>query len=277
MAGLGPAIAATGVSGTASASSYSSAVSVTAPLAAGSTICVGLVIDPRAIGGTVSATCVNVRPGTTGVGVLEAAGHSVTFRKDGLLCTIDGLPDSGCSGVNDSHYWVYYHRAPDRTGWTYATENESIYAPASRSTEGWVYDNGANPAPKPQDIPAAQICAGLLKPAAASTPAKPAASTTPHRTAKPRGSSTAAPATSATPTTPRPHRQPSRATSASPKAGGTQAGTSTSPPLSPSPTAAAARDSGSSGNGSAVGAVIAGVVIVVLIAGAVIGTRRRRP
>jgi hypothetical protein len=245
------------------------------------TICVGLVVDPRSIGGSVSDTCVNVKPGTTGVGVLEAAGHALTFRKDGLLCTIDGLPETGCGAVNDTHFWVYFHRAPDRTAWTYATENESVYAPENRSTEGWAYDNGAHPAPRPDNIPAADICAALVKPAP--SPAR----TTPrsHATRPPT------PVTHPTPTvsiatarsaSARHHRRATRAGASRGTVAGSAAAavaSGRSPTASPSPSGASpsvAASSGSSGRGSATGAVIAGVVIAALIAAAAIGARRRR-
>src|SRR5579862_7808631 len=158
------------------------AVAGLAPAAASSsgskTICVGVVVDPRAIGGTVNARCATVAAGSTGVDVLEAAGHTVTFRpRDGLLCTIDGLPKSGCGAVDDTHYWAYYHRAPDGTTWMYSNEGAGTYQPANRSTEGWVYDDGTSL--KPDNIPARQICAGLLKPTPTPTPT-PVRSTTPH-------------------------------------------------------------------------------------------------
>ena len=53
--------------------------------------------------------------GATGVDVLEAGGHTVGFRHDGLVCTIDGLPKTGCAAVDDTHYWAYFHRAPGAT------------------------------------------------------------------------------------------------------------------------------------------------------------------
>jgi hypothetical protein len=148
------------------------------------TICVALVVDGRSIGSDVTTTCAKVPKGATGVDVLEAAGHHIGFRDDGLLCTIDGLPKGGCATVDDSHYWAYFHRAPGATTWTYSSEGAATYQPANRSTEGWVYDDGK--ALTPDNVPYAQIC----KPTPAPTP-------TPTRTTSP--------ATSTPSTTPTSH------------------------------------------------------------------------
>src|SRR5581483_730534 len=119
-------------------------------------ICVALVVDGRSLGSDVSTACAKVSKGSTGVDVLQAAGHRVTFRNDGLLCTIDGLPKSGCSDVDDSHYWAYFHRAPGSHSWVYSNEGPSTYQPANDSTDGWVYDNGK--ALKPDNVPYSKIC-----------------------------------------------------------------------------------------------------------------------
>ncbi|HTW20689.1 MAG TPA: hypothetical protein VME70_10815 [Mycobacteriales bacterium] len=148
----------------------------TAPHAAGkaTTICVALVVDARSLGSDVSTSCAKVHKGATGVDVLQAAGHSVGFRSDGLLCTIDGLPKSGCADIDDTHYWAYFHRAPGSTKWVYSSEGPSTYQPVNKSTEGWVYDDGT---PRtPDNVPYAEIC----KPAAS---ASPTASPSPHPSA----------------------------------------------------------------------------------------------
>jgi hypothetical protein len=241
------------------------------PRATSTTICVGLVVDPQSVGGSVSDTCVNVKPGTTGVGVLEAAGHTLTFRGDGLLCTIDGVPDSGCSDVDNTHYWSYFHRAPDSTTWSYSNENMSTYKPANRSTEGWVYDDGS--ALKPENIPAAQICDGLLKPAATPTPSPKRT----HQTAThpkphlPHSAPIAAATQTATPTAShRHHRRQAASTPGATLPGAVQT-------TAPTPTISPAASSQKSGGGSATGAIAAAAVIAVLAAATVAGARRRRP
>ncbi len=110
----------------------------------------------RSIGSDVSTTCAKVPKGATGVDVLQAGGHTIGFRNDGLVCTIDGLPKSGCAGVDDTHYWAYFHRAPGATKWIYSSEGPATYQPANDSTEGWVYDNGK--ALTPENVPYDQIC-----------------------------------------------------------------------------------------------------------------------
>jgi cell division septation protein DedD len=165
-----------------------------APAAPSSTKqCVALVVDGRALGSDVSTSCVTVRRDATGVDVLQAAGHTVGFRNDGLLCTIDGLPKTGCTDIDDSHYWAYFHRAPGSTHWVYSSEGASTYEPESDSTEGWVYDNGK--ALTPENVPFAQIC--RCQPAPSPTPTH---AVTHSPTPKPPTSPTHHPTPSATPT-----------------------------------------------------------------------------
>jgi hypothetical protein len=151
----------------------------------GHKICVALVVDGRTLGSDVSTSCAKVDKGATGVEVLQSAGHHVTFRNDGLLCTIDGLPRTGCADIDDTHYWAYFHRAPGKTRWTYSTEGASTYQPVNDSTDGWVFDNGS--AKTPDNIPYSQIC----KPAAT----KPTPTPTPSATHHPRSHSSSAAAT----------------------------------------------------------------------------------
>ncbi|MBV9486372.1 MAG: hypothetical protein JO246_09970, partial [Frankiaceae bacterium] len=148
------------------------------PTASGSTICVALVVDGRNLGGGVSSACATVKKGATGVDVLRAEGHSVGFRQDGLICTIDNLPSSGCADVDDTHYWAYFHRAPGATSWTYSTEGASTYQPSNTSTEGWVYRDGGSLTP-PENVPYASICKPKPTP-------KPAPSNTKSSKPKPR-------------------------------------------------------------------------------------------
>jgi hypothetical protein len=170
---------------------------------AATTICVALVVDGRALGSDVSTSCATVAKGATGVDVLQAGGHTVGFRSDGLLCTIDGLPKGGCESVNDTHYWAYFHRAPGSTKWVYSTEGASSYEPANDSTEGWVYDNGT--ALTPQNVPYAQIC----KPKATPSPTPhPSDTPTSHRTAAAPTQTSSPPTTKPTPTASRHRRSP---------------------------------------------------------------------
>jgi hypothetical protein len=167
---------ATVTTGAAAATALTSSAATQKPAApaAKPTICVALIVDGRSIGSDVSTSCAKVTKGSTGVEVLEAGGHRVGFRNDGLLCTIDGLPKSGCASVNDTHYWAYFHRAPGASKWVYSSEGSSTYEPVNDSTEGWVYDNGK--ALTPENVPYAQICKTEASP-------KPSTTPTPHPTA----------------------------------------------------------------------------------------------
>jgi hypothetical protein len=127
---------------------------------AGGTICVALVVDFGDLGGGVSTTCARVPDGSTGVDVLTKS-HRVTFDPrygEDFVCAIDGKPAGGCSSVDGTHDWVYYHRAPGARSWTFSSEGAGTYKPRNSSTEGWVYDDGTSPAPRPPDVAYDQIC-----------------------------------------------------------------------------------------------------------------------
>ncbi|HEX3825150.1 MAG TPA: hypothetical protein VHV79_11860 [Mycobacteriales bacterium] len=176
----------------ASATVMTSATAATLPAApsAKPTICVALVVDGRALGSNVKTTCAKVAKGATGIDVLHAGGHTVGFRSDGLLCTIDGLPKSGCASIDDTHYWAYFHRAPGTTKWVYSSEGASTYQPANDSTEGWVYDDGKPLTP--DNVAYAAICKPKPK---TSTKPSPTSSRSPAPT--PSHHPASAPATTA--------------------------------------------------------------------------------
>jgi MYXO-CTERM domain-containing protein len=237
------------------------------------TICVALVVDGTALGSNVSTSCATVPKGATGVDVLQAAGHTVGFRNDGLLCTIDGLPKTGCSAVDDTHFWAYFHRGPGKTSWTYSTEGASTYRPVNASTEGWVYRDGTDVTP--ENVPYAQIC----KTKATSSPSpSPSHKPSRHPTASPRPTHHAHSATpSPTPSAPprrtasanRPergdrhgHHRP-RPTSTTADPGGTL-----SVSLSPSSAALAGGSTSTSGGGGSSTGLIIGIVVVLLLGGA---------
>jgi hypothetical protein len=241
-----------------------------APVAAHSkpTICVALVVDGRALGSSVSTTCAKVPRGSTGLDVLEAAGHHVGFRSDGLLCTIDGLPKSGCADVDDTHYWAYFHRAPGSTTWTYSSEGPSTYQPVNKSTEGWVYDNGKSRTP--DNVPYAQIC----KPAAAPAPTP---TTYPTTTSPPQPAPTPStnPATSARRHHHRPPHSPAAKDASRHSAATSPTSASPAPSTSSSaPTLLAGAVSPPASHHGWVGLIIG--LVVVLALGGLAATRFRR-
>ena len=243
------------------------------------TICVGLVVDGRALGSDVSTSCAKVAKGATGIDVLQAAGHTIGFRRDGLICTIDGLPADGCAGVDDSHYWAYFHRAAGSATWAYSTEGAATYQPANGATEGWVYDDGT--ANTPKNVPQTTIC-----PPATSSPS-PSPTHPEHPTTHPKSTSSAPPtgnaatttpsgsATSAPRTgghhTPSPHAEPS-----SPTATPSSTHAPADPSASPSTTSAALAGSVTPAHPGHGGAGLILGMIVVLGLGALAIVRFRR-
>jgi hypothetical protein len=248
------------------------------------TICVALVVDARSIGSDVSTSCAKLPKGASGVAVLQAGGHQVGFRSDGLLCTIDGLPKSGCAGVSDTHYWAYFHRAPGSTKWLYSSEGPSSYQPVNDSTEGWVYDNGK--ALTPENVPYRRICPAehAATPTPSVTASAPAtapsarATTSPtsaaHHTASPGETPQSAPPTSTPSPAGRHHasHQPSAAAAATSPATTDLASAATSP-LPSAVTLAGGTDTPSSHSGR-IGLVLAVIVVAALGVAAFLRSRR---
>lgn len=253
----------------------SGAGTTTAAQASGGTICVALVVDGTPLGSNVSTSCAKVAKGATGIDVLQAAGHTVGFRNDGLVCTIDGLPKTGCSAVDDSHFWAYFHRAPGKTSWTYSTEGPSTYRPVNASTEGWVYRDGTDATPA--NVPYSQICKTKPTPSPSPTPSHkpshhPSASPTPAHhahaaTAKPSATPSSGPTRSPSRHHPTAHgRRPLHHHRATSPPG--HAANSAAPTISPSSAAlVGGSTSSSSGGGSSAGLII-GLVAVLLLGGA---------
>jgi hypothetical protein len=248
--------------------------------AAGSSACVGLVLDPRTLGGQVSARCVTAKKGATGIDVLTAAGHRLGFRSDGLLCTIDGLPKSGCADVDTTHYWAYFHRAPGSTRWVYSSEGAASYQPGACSTDGWVYDDGSASTPDDATVPG--LCTAGAKPTP--TPSRRHSPADHHSpTAAPTPSATAPATGSPSPAAVRHHHRHR------PRADGSVTHSVTAPAVTPTPStstsslaATAAAGQGSSASSSS--STSHGtrtlltwlIVIVALLAMTVIALRGRR-
>lgn len=168
---------------------------IAAPARASTQICVALVVDFTAFGGNVDTTCAHVTKGSSGSDVLTSA-HKVTFDPrygNDFVCAIDGVPANGCHGVDNTHYWAYYHRAPGSSTWQISNEGAGTYEPANASSEGWVYDNGDSNAPQPKNVPFPPNCR---------------AATTSTTVASRSPSPTAAPPTRPSATTPRPSPSP---------------------------------------------------------------------
>lgn len=251
------------------------AAGATAAQASSGTICVALVVDGTPLGSNVSTSCATVRKGATGVDVLEAAGHTLGYRSsDGLICTIDGLPKAGCSAVDDSHFWAYFHRAPGATSWTYSTEGAGTYRPANAATEGWVYRDGTKATPA--NVPYRQICKTVPTKSPSPTPTRqpthhPTAAPTPHHhrhvaspSASPRPSVTASLHRSHRPAPPHANRRPHRQHRQQAKPASAPAPT---PTISPTSAALVGGTTSGTSGGSSTGLIV-GVVAVVVLGGA---------
>jgi hypothetical protein len=246
--------------------------------ASAATICVALVVDGTALGSNVSTGCATVPKGATGVDVLQSAGHTVGYRNDGLICTIDGLPKMGCAAVDDSHFWAYFHRAPGATSWTYSTEGAGTYQPVNGATEGWVYRDGTEATPA--NIPHKKICTTTTTTTPSPTPSPSRHPTQPtHQpsrnvSAAPTRSRHSAPAASTSPPAPTRsvHSHPGRRPRPQPKNASAPPST-TSPSIGPigsvSPSSAAlVGGSTSSTGGTGPTALLIGVAAVVVLGGA---------
>jgi hypothetical protein len=242
-------------------------VTPTAPVAAATTICVGLVVDARPLGGPVSADCATVPGGSTGYDVLRAAGHTVGFRHDGLICTIDNRPADGCAATDAQHYWAYFHRKPQSSSWSYSNEGATTYQPDNGATEGWVWRNGDSATPK--DVPYTTICPKTASPTPRPSSPPPSASAQPTRSAHPQPVARTTKTTSPTAATRRSshQRRSERRT--------------TPPAVDPSPTSTAATVAAITskpGNGSSgpPWGLIAGAAVIAVFGGAAAGRWRHR-
>jgi MYXO-CTERM domain-containing protein len=241
-----------------------------APAAATKTICVGLVVDARPLGGPLASDCTTVPDGSTGYDVLRKAGHTVGFRQDGLICSIDNRPADGCGEVDAAHYWAYFHREPGASSWTYSNEGATTYEPENNETEGWVWRD-ADMA-KPPNIPYRTICpqTSSASPSASAHRSKPSPSASSHSDAASVSPRTTTPV--ATPNAARTHhRQRPSATTSSPPA------TSLTPTPSESARIVSSTTTGDeSGSSGPPYALLAGAVAVLALGGIAAFRGRRR-
>jgi hypothetical protein len=245
--------------------------------AAATTKCVALVVDFTTTGGGVMSSCVTVPSDASGSDVLVSGHHKVTFDPrygNDFVCAIDGVPASGCRGVDDTHFWAYYHRSPGGSSWQISQEGAGTYQPKNASTEGWIYNDGQSSAPQPRNVPYASIC-----PKQASPPPSPR----PSKTAATRVTTTSTPAPRVTSRTEAPEIPPvaartkpklaSKPTVTASASTATTASSETSPAATVVSRAASARRSS---GGVPVGAVIGAVGVVALGAAAFVRSRRNR-
>jgi hypothetical protein len=117
------------------------------PLADGE-IRVVVVVDPGDSGsGGPGATCMVVPVGTTGSQVLarragELGMSTPRYGGSGLLCAIDGYPETGCGDHNAGgfSYWAYFNGTSG--SWSYGSYNPFIRRMSDGDIEGWRFVDG---------------------------------------------------------------------------------------------------------------------------------------
>lgn len=241
--------------------------------------CVGVLVDARLLGGSVSTGCAQGDP-DSGLEALTLAGYSYAFvpRQPGLVCQINGDPE--CSATSTDTYWSYWYRAKGSSTWVYASRGAGSHDPAPGSTEAWVWQDGGRR--EPPDIALRTIC-----PQVASSPAPTRAARTssppspdPTRTAgrspsARRSSSTEAGAAASGRTSGKPS---AGATTTAAPSSTTPAPTTTSRSGSPVsvPASPAARDASDDDSGALrwVGVAASAALIAVLGGSAVARSRR---
>ncbi len=145
---LGPALVAPGATGECAS----------AAAAASGDLRVSIVVDTGS--GSPSAVCVAVSPGATGADVLAERSRVLgtpapRWDGSGLLCAIDGVPESGCGERTDDgyRYWSYWNG--DGGSWAYSPIGPATKRVKVGGVEGWHFVEGAgNPTDPPPRAPA---------------------------------------------------------------------------------------------------------------------------
>ena len=123
------------------------------------------------------ASCLIVARGTTGGQLLAERAAALgaprpRYADSGLLCGIDGFPDSGCGErTGDGYrYWAYFSGTSG--SWVYGGGNPFLRRLADGDIEGWRFVDGTGTGqdPPPRITPSA----GLFPPLPAPAPAVPA-------------------------------------------------------------------------------------------------------
>jgi hypothetical protein len=149
-----------------------------AAVAAGSQVCMGVVVDDGPSGqanwAPVAEQGANVAPGSSDLDGLSAAGDTFTPNNSGLICAVNNYPPNGLQNClatsgNEYDYWSYWQGDPYTDTWNYSGVGPASHTISGGQTyvEGWRYeypgpDNAT--ATKPSVTPAtafAQACPGV--------------------------------------------------------------------------------------------------------------------
>src|SRR5664280_2839784 len=156
-------------------------------------VSVAFVVDFGGTGAPVVA-CVNVPSGDNGYQALAALAQqedlaAPTYAASGLLCSINGIPTTGCGQQNPDGtyaYWSYW-RLGAGGSWSYGTGRPPDPIPLTGDVEGWRFE--AHGSANPNDPPpgAAPDYAAICPDALTSTPttAAPVTPTTVAATQQP--------------------------------------------------------------------------------------------
>ena len=180
------------------------------------------------------ATCVKVPPGSTDADALTAAVGSgnLGYAPSGLLCVIDGVPQSGIADCNatsggEYYFWSYWNGTAG--SWSYASRGPAATLVTPGDVEGWRYQN---PGPANASAPSPATAADFSRICPAEYVSSPGATTTTSLPAS--GGHTPAPAAAGGPAA-----APTTTTSAT-ASGPTKPATSRGTPTTTSPRSAPA-------------------------------------
>ncbi len=251
---------------------------------------VTVVVDFGSLGGGTQVRCAPGDP-SSGLAALTAAGFSYGFvqGQPGLVCVIDRKPDP-CNGAPSDAYWAYHHGQAGGS-WSYSNEGAGTYDPKPGSVEGWAFGANRKPsvappgsttttttAPPPTAAPKPTTSTPAGGAGATTTTAPTGVTPTPSGTGEPDTTTTSADASETTDTTDPdettstdPDRTDDRNADGADDDGDRIAGAASDDEIAL--TEVSDTDDGGSGSG----ALVAGIVLVVLVLGAVLERRRRAP
>jgi hypothetical protein len=152
--------------------------SCSGPLDSGQ-IRVVMVVDPGETGPRApQATCLVVAAGTSGSKVLaqrasELGLPSPRYTGSGLLCGLDGFPETACPVNNGGSYayWAYFNGSGG--GWSFGHDNPFVRRMVDGEIMGWRYTTGSadGDAPIPRIAPSGSLFPPLTPATTAPAPA----------------------------------------------------------------------------------------------------------
>lgn len=261
---------------------------------------VAVVVDLDNAGG-VSAVCVPAGARDNGATALAARASMLglpqpRYNAAGLLCAIDGVPQTGCGTAHDGHYayWAYFHGT--NGNWTYNNFGPASWRVSTGVVEGWRWEPDGAGLPTDPPPRGSANAATTCVPAPPTTVARTTVPTSPRSTVATGPTATIGaqqtpitgtvgpvPVSPTSPTTARPGSATTVAAGATVttvRGSSTTrvAGESSSSSVAPAARRVATAGSTHSSSGAPVG-LITGVSLVAGLgaAGAIAARRRRRP